>query len=170
MKGFSLIELLVVMVVVGLLSAIAISGYKSYSVRAKVTEAINLMETYKNQVGIYYAKNGTLLTWEGTPVDTDNAIATTSNCCNNIYYWKTTLGNGDQFIQFWPDWKTSVFNDYNFTTNAYRVYIMTAINPTNTGVSTLNWVCGYDTRSAFAMPVGNIPASCTHTWDGTTFN
>lgn len=46
-KGFTLIELMIVVAIVGILAAIAIPAYQDYTIRARVTEGINLANSVK---------------------------------------------------------------------------------------------------------------------------
>ena len=58
-KGFTLIELMIVVAIIGILAAIAIPAYQDYTVRAQVTEGLNLAGAAKVAVAEYYANNGT---------------------------------------------------------------------------------------------------------------
>lgn len=46
-KGFTLIELMIVVAIIGILAAIAIPAYQDYTIRAQVTEGVNLMSGAK---------------------------------------------------------------------------------------------------------------------------
>lgn len=58
-KGFTLIELMIVVAIIGILAAIAIPAYQDYTIRAQVTEGMNLAGGVKAAVTEYYANYGT---------------------------------------------------------------------------------------------------------------
>lgn len=58
-KGFTLIELMIVIAIIGILAIIALPKYQDFSGRAQVTEAINLAEGQKAAVMEYYINKGT---------------------------------------------------------------------------------------------------------------
>ncbi|EMR8734991.1 pilin, partial [Neisseria gonorrhoeae] len=57
-KGFTLIELMIVIAIVGILAAVALPAYQDYTARAQVSEAILLAEGQKSAVAGYYLNNG----------------------------------------------------------------------------------------------------------------
>jgi type IV pilus assembly protein PilA len=57
-KGFTLIELMIVVAIIGILAAIAIPAYQDYAVRAKVTEGLNLADSAKTSVAEGFQSNG----------------------------------------------------------------------------------------------------------------
>jgi len=58
-KGFTLIELMIVVAIIGILAAIAIPAYQNYTIRAQVTEGLNLGDGWKTAIAEYYANYGT---------------------------------------------------------------------------------------------------------------
>lgn len=59
-QGFTLIELMIVVAIIGILAAIAIPAYQDYTIRAQVSEGLNLAGGAKVAVTEYYQDRGTL--------------------------------------------------------------------------------------------------------------
>jgi type IV pilus assembly protein PilA len=59
-KGFTLIELMIVVAIIGILAAIAIPAYQDYTIRAKVTEGLNLADSAKTAVAESWQSGGTV--------------------------------------------------------------------------------------------------------------
>ena len=59
-KGFTLIELMIVVAIIGILAAIAIPAYQDYTIRSKVTELINAAGVCKTSVAEYYQSKGSM--------------------------------------------------------------------------------------------------------------
>ncbi|WP_244112944.1 MULTISPECIES: pilin [Burkholderia] len=91
-KGFTLIELMVAVAIVGLLSAFAIPVYQSHLAKAQVSEGIALAEGFKSGVSEFYANNGVFPKlsdlgmseavgkWvSGTTIDSNGVITATFN-------------------------------------------------------------------------------------------
>jgi type IV pilus assembly protein PilA len=51
-KGFTLIELMIVVAIIGILAAVAIPAYQDYTIRAKIQEAVNLSNPHRTALGI----------------------------------------------------------------------------------------------------------------------
>lgn len=59
-KGFTLIELMITVAIVGILAAVALPAYQDYTIRAQVTEGMSLAAGAKSTVAEFYANKGDL--------------------------------------------------------------------------------------------------------------
>ncbi|ENX0514023.1 pilin [Neisseria gonorrhoeae] len=87
-KGFTLIELMIVIAIVGILAAVALPAYQDYTARAQVSEAILLAEGQKSAVTEYYLNNG-----EWPENNTSAGVASASDI-KGKYVQKVEVENG----------------------------------------------------------------------------
>ncbi len=59
-QGFTLIELMIVVAIIGILAAIAIPAYQDYTTRAKVTEVVNAMAPAKTSISEFFISQGSM--------------------------------------------------------------------------------------------------------------
>ncbi len=59
-KGFTLIELMIVVAIIGILAALAIPAYQDYTIKSRVGEGASLSGSFKTSVDLYWSENGTL--------------------------------------------------------------------------------------------------------------
>ncbi|MBH6519160.1 pilin, partial [Neisseria meningitidis] len=86
-KGFTLIELMIVIAIVGILAAVALPAYQDYTARAQVSEAILLAEGQKSAVTEYYLNHGT---WPSN--NSDAGVASTD--IKGKYVKEVKVANG----------------------------------------------------------------------------
>ncbi|EMT6998390.1 pilin, partial [Neisseria gonorrhoeae] len=87
-KGFTLIELMIVIAIVGILAAVALPAYQDYTARAQVSEAILLAEGQKSAVTEYYLNHGK---W---PEDNDKAGVASASKIIGKYVKQVEVKNG----------------------------------------------------------------------------
>ncbi|HEZ7139840.1 TPA: pilin [Neisseria meningitidis] len=88
-KGFTLIELMIVIAIVGILAAVALPAYQDYTARAQVSEAILLAEGQKSAVTEYYLNHGI---WPKN--NTSAGVASTPSDIKGKYVQSVTVANG----------------------------------------------------------------------------
>ena len=67
-QGFTLIELMIVVAIIGILAAIALPAYQDYTIRSKVAEGLNAAAAGKTAVSEYYISEGVLPTAAQVPL------------------------------------------------------------------------------------------------------
>ncbi|MCK4511272.1 prepilin-type N-terminal cleavage/methylation domain-containing protein [bacterium] len=73
--GFTLVELMIVVIIVGILAAVAIPMYQGATERAKASEAVAALGTIRGALRVYYAEHGTY----ADAAFADNALVTVNS-------------------------------------------------------------------------------------------
>ena len=142
-EGFTLIELMIVIAIIGILAAIAIPAYQNYTIRAQVSEGLSLGAGWKTSMSEYYASYGAMPTLAQLP----NSVASTGK-----YVTSVQVLNGAIEIIYGNEANTKVL--------AKKLALLPYTNTNNDII----WVCG-----TAAMPAtGTYTALSTDTSATTT--
>jgi type IV pilus assembly protein PilA len=145
-KGFTLIELMIVVAIIGILAAIAIPAYQDYTVRAQVTEGLNLAAAVKAGVAESFANSGA---W---PVDLTGAGGNNATPPSGKYVTGVTVGTGTISIVYGGQANTAAL------AAGANLLTLTPVLSTNNDVI---WVCGYKAAPAGAVLVPAAAAVVT---------
>jgi type IV pilus assembly protein PilA len=129
-KGFTLIELMIVVAIIGILAAIAIPAYQNYTIRAQITEGLSLADGWKTSVAEFYAQNGTF------PASSSPTGGTTAIVAQGITSGKYVTGIA-------VSTGGAVVISYGGTqANAKIAGATLALNPGLSANNDVVWVCG----------------------------
>lgn len=147
-QGFTLIELMIVVAIIGILSTVALPAYQDYTARAQATEGLNLATGLKSMVTEIYAQKGSCPSndADGLPKASD----ITGKYVASVTIAATTDSKGCTITAaFWNQADKSIASGLKGKTIVLTLK--------DAALSTNHWEC---TSSAEQK---HIPNSCTHT-------
>lgn len=148
-KGFTLIELMIVVAIIGILAAVALPAYQDYTVRAKVTEGLSLASSAKTAVSENAANGKNYDSGWTAPAPTANVSGITiAAATGDIKIVYTAAAGGKTNAD------TVVLRPLDGTTAFASGTSTTSVVPTN---GSITWVCG---ASGTNLPQKFLPAAC----------
>ena len=154
-QGFTLIELMIVVAIIGILAAIAIPAYQNYTIRAQVSEGMSLAGGAETAMSEYYTNHGNF-----PSSNTSNGLAPSASITGN-YVTSVSTGTGDTTA---PTATNGVILiTYGNKANSNISGKALAISAIPSGGS-IKWVCGKGAATTggtpTTIPTQYLPSSC----------
>ena len=136
-QGFTLIEMMLVVAIIGILTAIAIPAYQRYTIRAQVAEGLSLSGPFKPAIADFYNNNGAF------PPDNDAAGLFAPGDYAGKYVSSITVNGAVVSIQYGNSANAQISG---------RIITLTAID----NLGSVGWDCS----SGGAIPDDFVPPTC----------
>ena len=140
-RGFTLIELMIVVAIIGILASLATSAYQTYTVRAQITEGLNMADGGKVPIVDAYTNSGT------APVDrTAAGMSPNATDTRGNYVSAVAVTNGRVDVTFGGP-------------RAHQTIIgqTLSVTPYETNGNTVIWRCGNAPAPAGVLLLGGAP-------------
>jgi type IV pilus assembly protein PilA len=147
-KGFTLIELMIVVAIIGILAAVALPAYQDYTVRAKISEAILALSSAKSAVAEAYAQYGSMvasMTSMGVQNQSSKYVASVS--------WTATAGASVGTITVTTKTDAGLPSDASG-----KIIVMVATGDPTTGK--VGFTCSNGGSSSSGVATKYLPAVC----------
>ena len=160
-SGFTLIELMIVVAIIGILAAIAIPAYQNYVVRAQVAEGINMVAFGKASIADAFLDSG-----EAPPTRVSAGLTPTPTDTNGKYVESVDIDDGVLVVVFGNDANAAI-HGLTVTLTPYEtremgvVWTCGASTPPS-GLSLLGTAGGGNSAAYIAptVPLHYLPATC----------
>lgn len=145
-KGFTLIELMIVVAIIGILASIALPAYQDYIKRARIAEGLSVVMGLKSEITTHLATFGQF------PSDLSSLNITTNiqtKAIDNITGTSTTNSSGETVFRIQMDLVDSFFG-------GATGHLYLDANAGNTGQGSFHWKCHADST----LPSKYLPQNC----------